>query len=68
MTGFLDYYKTILDKVSFDSILFNKEYHKAKRSLRSHEVGDLDNWLKTKGLHYGLSNHKHGNDNVGDFH
>ena len=49
-TSFLDYYKMILDKVSFDPKLFSKEYKKATRSLPSHEVNDLNSWLRTKGL------------------
>lgn len=49
-TSFLDYYKMILDKVSFDSNLFAKEYQKAKRNLHSHEIGDLNSWLRSKGL------------------
>jgi hypothetical protein len=49
-TSFLDYYKMILDKVSFDSNLLTKEYKKATRSLHSHEIGDLNSWLRSKGL------------------
>jgi hypothetical protein len=49
-TSFLDYYKMILDKVSFDSNLLTKEYQKATRSLHSHEIGDLNSWLRSKGL------------------
>ena len=49
-TSFLDYYKMILDKVSFDSNLFTKEYQKATRNLHTHEIGDLNSWLRSKGL------------------
>jgi len=48
--SFLEYYKIILDKVSFDPTLFTKEYQKATRSLRTDEVGDLNSWLQSKGL------------------
>lgn len=49
-TSFLDYYKIILDKVSFDASLFTKEYQKATRTLHAHEIGALDRWLKSRGL------------------
>lgn len=47
-TTFLDYYKMILDKVSFDPGLLSKEYQKAKRILQSDEIGDLNLWLRSK--------------------
>jgi hypothetical protein len=50
MNTFLDYYKMILDKVSFDPHLFRKEYHKAKQNLHSNEIGDLNSWIRAKGL------------------
>jgi hypothetical protein len=50
MPTFLDYYKTILDRVSFNPALFAKEYQKAKRTLDSSEVGDLNSWIRSKGL------------------
>lgn len=49
-TTYLDYYKMILEKVSFDSDLFRKEYQKALRTLPSHEVSELTRWLHAKGL------------------
>lgn len=55
MMTFLDYYKMILDKVSFDPKLFTKEYQKATRNLHSDEIGNLDSWLKSKGLQAILS-------------
>jgi hypothetical protein len=55
-TKLLDYYKMILNKVSFDAKLFFKEYQKAVRALQSHEVGDLNNWLKSNGLYVIVSN------------
>lgn len=54
-TSFLDYYKLILEKVSFDSHLFNKEYQKAIRTLKSREAELLDSWLRDKGLHSSLT-------------
>jgi hypothetical protein len=49
-TTYLDYYKMILDKVSFDSNLLLMEYEKAVLVLPSHEVTELTRWLNTKGL------------------
>ena len=54
-TSFLDYYKMILDKVSFDQNLFMKEYQKATRSLHTDEIGDLNSWLRSKGFQTILS-------------
>jgi hypothetical protein len=50
-TSFLDYYKLILEKVSFDRQLLSKEYRKALKALHAHEAQQLDNWLKNKGLY-----------------
>lgn len=51
-TKLLDYYKMILNKVSFDAGLFLKEYRKAIKSLQSNdEVSHLKNWVKETGLH-----------------
>lgn len=55
-TTFLDYYKTVLDKVSFDHQLFAKEYRKAIERLDSREVKDLNGWLQSKGFQPILSN------------
>lgn len=49
--SFLDYYKLILDKVSFDPVLFQKEYKKAHKILEESEAKQLDRWLQTKGLY-----------------
>ncbi|GAA0880827.1 hypothetical protein GCM10009119_37970 [Algoriphagus jejuensis] len=49
-TSFLNYYKTILEKVSFDAKLVEKEYRKAKQFLRDPEKQELDAWLETTGL------------------
>lgn len=47
---FLDYYKMILEKVSFNTILFNKEYNKALQVLSPNEVETLNGWLEARGL------------------
>lgn len=52
--SFLDYYKLILDKVSFDPVLFQKEYKKARKILEESEAKQLDRWLQTKGLNNNL--------------
>ena len=49
-TSFLDYYKVILDKVSFDKELLAKEYKKAKRALNGSEASELEQWLRKTGL------------------
>ncbi len=49
-TSFLDYYKMILEKVSFDKALFIKEYGKALRGLQPSEIDKLNAWVKGKGL------------------
>lgn len=40
----LEYFKTILSKVSFDSSLFEKELRKAIKSLIPDEVKKLKEW------------------------
>ena len=40
----LEYYKTVLQKVSFDQSLFNKEYAKAMRELSEHDKYKLVQW------------------------
>ncbi len=49
-TSFLDYYKTILEKVSFDSNLFTKEYNKAIKIIHPEEVPALDSWIQSSGF------------------
>jgi hypothetical protein len=44
---FFEYYKTILDKVSFDYDLFAKEYRKAVNVLDSEETAALNAWIKS---------------------
>ncbi|MCB9224245.1 MAG: hypothetical protein R2780_02240 [Crocinitomicaceae bacterium] len=43
---YLNFYKTILDKVSFDTGLFWKEYQKALKFLSNEEKQELDLWIK----------------------
>lgn len=40
-----EYTKTVLERVSFDSVLFEKELEKAIRNLLPYEVEDLRIWL-----------------------
>ena len=49
-TSFLDYYKMILEKVSFDRRLLIKEYNKALQMLQPGEARELEYWLKANGL------------------
>jgi hypothetical protein len=44
----LDYVKSILEKVSFDSRLFEKELRKAMQMLVPEELYDLRNWCYEK--------------------
>lgn len=44
--SFLEYYKLILQKVSFDPLLLRKEYRKAIQQLRPDEVDQLEKWLR----------------------
>jgi len=44
----LNYVKTVLTKVSFDALLFEKELKKAIRLLIADEVYDLKNWCYTR--------------------
>lgn len=47
-TTFLDYYKMVLEKVSFDRQLFMKEYRKALGRLSENEVANLNTWLQSR--------------------
>lgn len=40
----LEYFKTVLAKVSFDQLLFEKELRKALQSLVPDEIGQLRDW------------------------
>lgn len=41
----LEYYKTVLQKVSFDAKLFSKELKKAISKLLPYEIDELKHWL-----------------------
>jgi hypothetical protein len=43
----LNYFKTILSRVSFDALLFEKELRKAIKSLIADEVQELRKWCYT---------------------
>jgi hypothetical protein len=40
-----DYTKSVLERVSFDAILFCKELEKAIKMLLPYEIDELRNWL-----------------------
>lgn len=42
-----DYTKSVLERVSFDPILFCKELEKAIRTLLPYEIEQLKDWLFT---------------------
>lgn len=44
----LEYFKTILSKVSFDKRLFEKELRKAIKALVPQEVHELKDWCYQK--------------------
>ncbi len=46
--SFLEYYKEILDKVSFDASLFRKELEKAFTALSEFEILKLKEWVNYK--------------------
>ena len=49
----LEYIKTILEKVSFEPFLFEKEYNKAKVYLSNDEMNELSYWCSLKfGMQY----------------
>ena len=41
-----DYTKSVLERVSFDPILFSKELKKAIKSLLPYEIEQLKKWLQ----------------------
>ncbi|MEX2567719.1 MAG: hypothetical protein WD431_17360 [Cyclobacteriaceae bacterium] len=49
-TSYLDYYKLILEKVSFDYSLFKKELNKANQILTQEEKSNLKRWINENGL------------------
>lgn len=48
--SFLDYYKMILEKVSFDPDLFEKEFRKAIKSVEKNEADQLAAWVRSRRL------------------
>lgn len=46
--SFLEFYKTVLEKVNFDQQLFWKEYHKAMKYLNESEAKSLMLWVSNK--------------------
>ncbi len=50
---YLEYYKMIIEKVSFDSALQRKEYQKAIKVLSLVESEELDKWLIDLQSHLG---------------
>ena len=44
MKKMLNYFKTVLSKVSFDALLFEKELRKAIKALIADEVSELRQW------------------------
>jgi hypothetical protein len=48
--SFLEYYKVILKKVSFDRDLFIKEYKKALNTVREDEADQLSRWIQLQGF------------------
>jgi len=48
--SFLDYYKEILQKVSFDQDLFRKEFEKALKSIEEEDTQKLKEWIIDRGL------------------
>tara|TARA_B100001939_G_scaffold295863_1_gene269531 strand:+ start:185 stop:382 length:198 start_codon:yes stop_codon:yes gene_type:complete len=42
----LEFYKTILEKVSFDAALFEKEFHKAISDLPYNDSIELKRWRR----------------------
>lgn len=44
----LNYVKTVLTKVSFDALLFEKELRKAIKMLLAEEISELRNWCYTR--------------------
>ncbi len=53
--SFLEYYKEILEKVSFDPHLLKKEYHKAKKSLNQSELQQFEAWINERGISSALA-------------
>ena len=58
MKKMLNYFKSILTRVSFDALLFEKELRKAIKTLIVEEVHELKAWCYTtfKGEHEAILN------------
>jgi hypothetical protein len=57
MKKMLNYFKSILTRVSFDALLFEKELRKAIKSLIGEEVQELRMWCYTNfGEHEAILN------------
>lgn len=54
----LNYFKTVLSKVSFDALLFEKELRKAIKALIADEVNELRQWCYARfgGQHEAILN------------
>lgn len=50
-SSFLNLYKTVLDRVSFDVRLFHKEYEKALSFLNRRERQELNSWIQQNYRH-----------------
>ncbi len=48
----LEYYKFILERVSFDAILFEKEFKKAISNLPESDANELKAWVKNNYAKY----------------
>ena len=48
--SFLDYYKMVLERVSFDKELFNKEYKKAVKTMRAEQIDEFNRWIHSRGF------------------
>jgi hypothetical protein len=48
----IEYYKFILERVSFDALLFEKEFRKAISNLPESEAGELKLWVKNNYAKY----------------
>lgn len=48
--SYLNFYKYLLERVSFDNHLLSKEYRKAIRDLNENEKRELWEWLNEVGL------------------
>ncbi len=46
--SFVDYFKVVLERVSFCDSLLNAEYERAVRSLNIAELAELHDWMAQK--------------------